>query len=258
VWSIVAFTILVTGVSVTAPLLVLVIGVFVWVGFAYIVRWATWVDRRLAGWQRNERLRAVYRRPTARGFLPLLKTVSSDPQTWRDLAWLGLTSIAGFALGLAAITAAGIVLAYVSMPVSYWAISDPHAQYGVTNLGVFTVYSPREAFAATAIGLALAPLALLLARDCATAHAGLAVRILSPATGAELRVEPRSISLARAEGHVGGGRRHAGDVHGPRCPMERRASAHGGAGVACVRVRRLCDWERGGHGDAQVRGPGGG
>jgi Putative sensor len=124
-WSIVAFTILVAGISVTASLLVVVIGVFVWVGFAYIVRWTTCIDRRLAGWQRKERVRAVYRRPAARGFLPRLKTVSSDPQTWRDLAWLGLTSIAGFALGLAAITAAGIVLAYVSMPIWYWAISDP-------------------------------------------------------------------------------------------------------------------------------------
>jgi uncharacterized membrane protein YdfJ with MMPL/SSD domain len=198
-WSIVAFTILVAGVSVTASLLVVVIGVFVWVGFAYIVRWTTWVDRRLAGWQRKERVRAVYRRPAARGFLPLLKTVSSDPQTWRDLAWLGLTSIAGFALGLAAITAAGIVLAYVSMPIWYWAISDPHAQYGVTNVGLFTVDSVGEAFAASAIGLAFAPLALLLARGCATAHAGLAVRILSPATGAELRASrsDRSASLER-------------------------------------------------------------
>jgi len=37
--------------------------------------------------------------------------VSSDRRTWKDLAWLGRTSIAGFTLGLAAITAAGIVLA---------------------------------------------------------------------------------------------------------------------------------------------------
>ena len=89
VWSFAAFTILVTGVSVTVSLLVFVVGVFVWVGFVYVVRWTTWVDRRLAGWQRHERVEAVYRRPAARGFLPLLKTVSSDPQTWRDLVWLG-------------------------------------------------------------------------------------------------------------------------------------------------------------------------
>jgi hypothetical protein len=180
VWSVVAFTVLVTGVSVVASLLVFVVGVFVWIGFAYVMRWTTWVDRRLAGWQRKERLRAVYHRPPARGLLPLLRTVSSDPQTWKDLAWLGLTSIVGFTLGLAAIAAAGIVLAYVSMPIWYWAISDPGGQYGLTNLGLFTVDTLGKALAVTAIGLALAPLALLLARGCATAHAAFAARILSP------------------------------------------------------------------------------
>jgi len=76
VWSIAAF-ILVTGVSVTASLLVFVIGVFVWVGFAYVVRWTTWVDRRLAGWQRHERLDAAYSRHATRGFLAVLKTAVS-------------------------------------------------------------------------------------------------------------------------------------------------------------------------------------
>jgi len=45
VWSIAAFTIVVTGVSVTSSLLVLVIAVFVWVAFVYVARWTTWVDR---------------------------------------------------------------------------------------------------------------------------------------------------------------------------------------------------------------------
>jgi hypothetical protein len=41
VWSIVAFTVVVMGVSVTLSLLVFVVGVFVWVGFACVMRWAT-------------------------------------------------------------------------------------------------------------------------------------------------------------------------------------------------------------------------
>jgi hypothetical protein len=178
-WSIVAFTVLVTGVALTVSLIVLIIGVFVWVGFVYVVRWTTWVDRRLAEWQRHERIAAGYRRPVAPGFVPLLKTVSSDPRTWKDLAWLALTSIVGFALGFAAITFAGIVLAYLSMPVWFWAVSDPHDQYGLTNLGVATVDTLGEALALAGIGLVLAPLALLLARACAAMHAALAARILS-------------------------------------------------------------------------------
>lgn len=177
-WSIVAFTVLVTGVSVTLSLLVFVVGVFVWIGFVYVVRATTWVDRTLASWQRHEPVGAAYRRADDRGWLAVLKTVTADPQTWRDLGWLGVTSIAGFTLGLVAITAAGIVAAYVTMPIWFWAISDPHAQYGLTNVGVFTVDTFGEALAMTAIGLALAPVALLLARGCAMAHAALAARIL--------------------------------------------------------------------------------
>ena len=184
-WSIAAFTILVTGVSVTASLLVLVFGVFVWVGFVRIVRWATRVDRGLAGWLRHERVPAVYRRPAAPGFVPLLRTVSSDPQTWRDMGWLGVTSIVGFTLGFAVIAAAGVVLAYLSMPIWYWAIADPHDQYGLTNLGLATVDTLGEAFAVAGIGLVLAPIVLLVARGCARWHAALAARFLGPPPGVE-------------------------------------------------------------------------
>lgn len=178
-WSIAAFTILVTGIAATASLLVLLVGVFAWIGFAHVLRWITWVDRKLAGWQRHERVPAVYRRPATRGFLPYLRTVSSDPQTWRDMAWLGVTSIVGFAGGLAVITASGLAAAYVSMPLWYWAVSHPQRGYGVTNLGVFTVDTLREAVTTATVGFVLIPLVLLLTRWCATTHAGLAVRMVA-------------------------------------------------------------------------------
>jgi Putative sensor len=178
-WSIAAFTILVSGIAVTASLLFLLVGVFVWIGFVYVLRWTTWVDRKLVGWQRHERVPAVYRRPAGRGFMPHLRTLSSDPQTWRDMAWLGVTSILGFATGLAVITASGLAAAYVSMPLWYWTVSHPRSQYGVTNLGVFTVDTLGEAVMTAAFGLLLIPLVLLLAQWCATTHAGLAVRMLA-------------------------------------------------------------------------------
>ena len=56
---------------------------------------------------------------------PQLRTVRSDPQTWKDMAWLGVTSIVGFAGGLAVIPTAGLALTYVSMPLWHWAGSHP-------------------------------------------------------------------------------------------------------------------------------------
>jgi hypothetical protein len=177
-WSIAGFTILVTGAAVTASLLVLVIGIPVWVGFAYVVRWTTSVDRRLAGWQRHQQVHAEYRRPRAPGFVPLLRELCFDPQTWRDLIGLATTSIAGFASGLLAVTACGLTLTYLSMPLWYWAVSHPGREYGITNVGLFTVDTPHEAIAACVLGAVLAPLVLVLARTLSMAHAALVVRVL--------------------------------------------------------------------------------
>ena len=177
-WSIVGFTIWVTGVSVTASVLVLVVGVFAWIGFAYVMRWTTAVDRRLAGWLRHEEIAVDYRQP-APGLIARLKTITKDPQTWRDFGWLALNSVVGFSLAVVALSAVGAVLAYVTMPIWFWAISDPHAQYGLTNVGVFTVDTLPEALAVAAAGLALVPLVALLTRAAAAAHAQLVKRVLS-------------------------------------------------------------------------------
>ena len=142
VWAVVAFTVLVTGIAVTSSLLVLVIGVFVWVGFAHIVRWMTLVDRALAGWRLQERVSAVYQRPAARGVAPYIKALSSDSQTWKDLAWLAVTSIVGFACGLAVITGAGLVVTYVSMPLWYLAVSHPRTEYGRSPTSACSTSTP--------------------------------------------------------------------------------------------------------------------
>jgi hypothetical protein len=87
--------------------------------------------------------------------------------------------IIGFAGGVAGITTAGLAATYLSMPLSYWATSHPHQDYGVTNLGLVTVDTLGEAGVAAGIGLLLIPLVLLLARWCAATHARLAIRMLA-------------------------------------------------------------------------------
>jgi hypothetical protein len=46
-----------------------------------------------------------------------------------------VTSVAGFVPGLVVITAAGLCVAYLSMPLWYWAVSHPGTEYGLTNFG---------------------------------------------------------------------------------------------------------------------------
>lgn len=179
--SIVEFVVWVTGVSVTASLLVLVIGLLVWLVTICVFRIAADVDRRTAGWYRRRPIRGDYRTSYDPGFLTRVRVVSTDPRTWKDLGWLVVNSTVGFVLATAAITFTAVVISYIAMPLWWWAINDPSKQYGTLNLGIYTVTSTGWALVTTGIGLVLLPVAALLNRAAAAGHAGLAARLLGPA-----------------------------------------------------------------------------
>jgi hypothetical protein len=56
-------------------------------------------------------------------------------------------------------------------PTWWWAVPHPHENYAVLNLGIYTVTSTSLALVTTAIGLALAPVAIALNRRIASGHA---------------------------------------------------------------------------------------
>ena len=176
--SIVEFVVWVTGVSLTASLLILVIGLLVWLTTVLIFRVAVDVDRRTAGWYRRRPIHGDYRANYVPGFSARVRAVTTDPQTWKDLGWLVVNSTVGFVMATAAITVTGVVLSYILMPVWWWAISDPNQQYGTLNLGMYTVTSTGWAFVTTGLGVVLLPVAVLLNRAAAAGHAGLAARML--------------------------------------------------------------------------------
>lgn len=184
--SVLAFTLVVAGVSLTLSLLVFVIGVFVWMGTVYAFRGMTWVERWLAGWARGEPIEGRYRAPRKPGPWDLLKTLTTDPQTWRDLAWLTINSVLGFALAVISLTALAVVLAYVSLPVWWSYPAEPGELYGIVEFGVWEVESTGQAWIVCGAGLLLAPLALLLNRGVVRLHSGLAARLLGPGREREL------------------------------------------------------------------------
>jgi signal transduction histidine kinase len=197
VLSVVDFAVWVAGVTATASLLVMVIGFFVWLLTAYAFRLQAGVGRRFAGWYRHDPVPGVYREPPEHGLLPRLRTVTADPQTWKDAGWLILSSIIGFGMAVAALSVTAVVIGYIVMPLWWWAIPDPHTQYGTLNLGIYTVTSTGWAFVTTALGLALLPLALLLNRGVATAHAAVAARILGPSDEQRLKVRVTELASTR-------------------------------------------------------------
>ena len=178
--SIVEFAVWVTGVSVTASLLVLVVGVLVWLATVCVFRAAVDLDRRVAGWYRRAPVAGDYRTPADRTVLGRARAVTLDPRTWKDFGWLVLNSTAGFVFATAALTVTGLAISYLTMPLWWWAISDPSQQYATLNLGLYTVTSTGWALLTTGIGLLLLPVAVLLNRAAAAGHAGRAARMLGP------------------------------------------------------------------------------
>jgi hypothetical protein len=156
---------------------VFVVGAVVWVAFVYVMRATTAVDRRLAAWQRGFAVPAAYRRPPGRGFVSLLKAVTTDRQTWRDAAWLTVTSVIGPVLGLVGVVSVAVAGEFISIPIRYWA-AGPVPGYG--PLHTLAVDTASKALLAGAVGVALLPLTILVARACAAGHSGLAGRVLAP------------------------------------------------------------------------------
>jgi hypothetical protein len=171
VQSTAGFWVLAACVMTTVILLPTVVGVLVGVASAYILRWLTNIDRRLAGWYLGRPIHGRYRRPSAPGVIALVKTVGRDPRTWKDAGWTLGNSVAGLALGTVALVVTSLTISYIVTPLWWWAVPHPHENYVVLNLGIYTVTSTGLALVTTAIGLALAPLAITLNRRIATAHA---------------------------------------------------------------------------------------
>jgi hypothetical protein len=85
--SIAGFWVLAACVMATAILLPTVVGALVGVASAYVLRWLTGIDRRLAGWYLGRPIRGGYGRPSAPGVIALVKTVGRNPRTWKDAGW---------------------------------------------------------------------------------------------------------------------------------------------------------------------------
>lgn len=103
--SVLCFVVWVVALSVTLPLLLFVVGVPLVLLGAYAFRWTAEVERHRAALVLGTPPRGHYRGRPGDGFPRLLRDTVTDPQTWRDLAWLVLNSVVGFAFGVIAIHA---------------------------------------------------------------------------------------------------------------------------------------------------------
>jgi signal transduction histidine kinase len=179
VTSIVAFTVWVTGVTLSLSLGLLIIG------FPVVLA-SFWCFRLLADLERK-RAALVFGTPIVSAYRPAqgrlghrLKTAAHDPQRWKDVAYLALHGVLGFIAGTLWLVLVAVVLGGITLPAWWWAVPG-----GTEWLG-FTIDTWEKAVGAAALGVAVLPVALFLQRPLAISQAHIAKALLGPSLAARV------------------------------------------------------------------------
>jgi signal transduction histidine kinase len=193
VTSVVAFTLWVTGVSVTLGLAVLIVGLLVALIFFWMFRWFARLERRRAALVLGEPIPERYRRgePGA-GWFARLRAAAADPATWKDFAWTGIHGVLGFAISLAAIVLWAVVLGLLTLPAWWWSLPEP------VEMGLFEVDSLGLAFAVAGGALLLVPVCGWAVRGLTELELAMMVPLLRPPRSEELTERVDVLTTTRA------------------------------------------------------------
>jgi Putative sensor len=172
--SILAFTVWVTMVTLSLTLAVFIIGLPIMLASAYVFRWTAELDRQTVSRFLGRRVRGRYQDHRADTFLGRLAATFRDPQTWRDLSWLIVHSVVGFAFGVIAVSLIGSVLYLAALPTFYWALPEG-GQFGLWNADTLPV-----AIATALLAIPAGALTVLILRWLAWTEALIATALLGP------------------------------------------------------------------------------
>jgi len=185
----VAWTVFVTGLSMVVTL----VGIPLLFALAYVDRAMSWIERgrmRMLG----EDVEAAYRRPAKSGVWPLVKTVGTDPQTWKDLAWHLFVSIFTFAAGVVALSLWASALWAIVYPF-YWSFVPRSA---LPELGSHRLDTWNFAIAVLGLGVALAIVTAWICAALSRAQVGLARILLAPSDRQRLAARVEDLTRTRA------------------------------------------------------------
>jgi signal transduction histidine kinase len=195
--SVVAFTVWVTGVTLSLTLGLLIIGFPVVIGTFIVFRWLADLERKRAALVFGEPLGSAYRPLPADRLAVRLRSAAHDAQRWKDVAYLGQLGVLGFVWGTIWAVLWGVALGSIFLPTWWWAMPSD-AQY----LGL-AIDTWQEDVLAVAIGLALIPISIYVQRGLALSQAHIARWLLAPslADRVERLTETRAgaVDVAAAE-----------------------------------------------------------
>jgi Putative sensor len=175
--GIVAFSVLVTGLSLAGGLAITLLGIPVAVATLYAARAMGDVERVRAGWLLRQRVTRSGGRWSG-GPWAHTKAALTDVGAWRDTVW-GLVLLPLGILGFTvAVTLWSTVLGLVTSPLWFWALPDDDGVDNATLDFLNNTHDVGPALARIGLGIVLVPVAALLCRALADATARAARALL--------------------------------------------------------------------------------
>ncbi len=174
-----AFGVWIAGVTASITFALLIVGLPVVIGTFALFRWLADLERKRAALVLGAPIASVYRARDGRLGQRLLASLT-DPQSWKDLAYLGIFGVLGFTWGTIWASAWGFVLGSLTLPAWWWAMPED------ANYLWFALDNTTESLVTPVVGLAAIPLALLLQRALAVSQASVARWLLAPSLAARV------------------------------------------------------------------------
>jgi signal transduction histidine kinase len=190
--SILAFAVVVAGVTVAATAIGIIIGLPLLLAIFAVARWNAKLERMRVGWARGERIPEAYRRRTG-NWLRRLRVAAGDPQSWKDLGWLTFMGTVGFCVSVALITIWAVVLGLLFLPAWNWSLPNNGVDFGL-----FRADTLGEAFLGTDLGLIAIPVAYALQRWTTEGMLRLGTALLRPSREAALSARVEELAESRA------------------------------------------------------------
>jgi signal transduction histidine kinase len=184
-----AFCVWITGVTLSITLALLIVGLPVVLATFALFRLLAELERKRAGLVLGAPIPSAYRVHEGHLGRRLLGTLT-DPQSWKDLAYLGLFGVVGCVWGTIWLTVWAYALGSLTAPAWWWALPDD-----ATYLW-FTLDNTTEMLIAPVIGVVLVPVAILLQRALAVSQASLARWLLAPSLAARVEQLKRTRAAA--------------------------------------------------------------
>jgi signal transduction histidine kinase len=175
------------------PLILVTIGVPLLIVMTSLTRRYATGYRRWAGRVLGEEIALPYRVPANRGPMTRVRTISTDPATWRDFAWLPVNAVLGVLVGIVPLVLwVGGIGGFV-MPI-LWAFGAERADYTLID-GT----TPGNFVLAPIIGGLYLAAAWWLTPRAATAHAKVTRWLLAPTARTTLTSRVRELADSRAD-----------------------------------------------------------